>query len=290
MEAEYHTWQVILPREGLKHSFLLHGFFATASLEIAAVGDQPNHADYVSAALEYHDNALSSFRSELANITPDKQQAVLAFSMITMVLSLALPQLTKARDEHHSMMKNMVAHFELVRGVGILTQQHWDGLRKTPILRNTKPFDELQMEPLEPSLESAIARLNALNEERHNPVLDQSRASKLQTITYHAACRKAIFHLEELFSWCKQPLQRGYALAWLNLTGREYVTAVENADPVALLALMYWGVLAERCSDGIWWARSIGESLVDEITNALSAETDPVLRASVSWARGQVGL
>lgn len=261
-----------------------------ASLEIAAVGDQSNHADYVSAALEYYDSALSSFRSELANITPEKQQAVLAFSMINMVLSLALPRFTKSRDEPHSMMENMVAHFELMQGVGALAQQHWHDLREAPILRNIKLFDELPMEPLEPSLESAIARLNVLNDGKHNPLLDQSRVAKLQTITYHAACRKAILHLEEFFSRCEQPLHRGYTLAWLNLTGRDYLTAVENADPVALLALMYWGVLAERCSDGIWWARSIGESLVDEISEALSAESDPVLRASVSWAREQVGL
>ncbi len=290
MEDEYHTWQVLIPREGLKHSFLLHGLLAMASLEIAAVGDQPNHTDYVNAAFEYYDKALSSFRSELANITPDKQEAVLAFSMITMVLSLALPQFISSLHEPHSMVKDMIAHFELVRGVGAIALQHWQCFREGPILRNIKLFDELQMKPLEPDLESAIARLNALNEEKHDPVLVQSRTAKLQTITNHAACRKAIFHLEESFTKCEEPANRGYALAWLNLTGKDYVAAVETADPVALLALMHWGVLLERCSDGIWWMQSIGKSLVDEVTKALAAETDPVLRASISWARGQVGL
>ena len=291
MEDEYHTWQVILPREGLKHPFLLHGLFAMASLEIAAVGDRPNGADYVSAALEYHEIGLSSFRSELANSSaPDKQQAVLAFSMITMVLSLAFPEFTYTRDEPQSIIENMVAHFKLVQGVGVLTQQYSEGLHKAPILRNIKSFDELQMESLAPNVEVALARLNALNDDKHKPTSDQSRTVKLQVITYHAACRKAIVHLEEFFAKCERPVHRGYALAWLNLTGSDYVAAVEDADPVALVALMHWGVLAERCSDGIWWARSLGKRLIDEITNALSAETDPVLKASISWARGQVGL
>ena len=289
-EVEFHTWQVILPREGFKHPFLLHGFLAMASLEIAAVGNQPNNADYVSAALEYHDSALSSFRSELINITSDKQQAMLAFSMITMILSLALPQYTKCRHDPHSMMENMVTHFELTRGVGTLTKQHWDVLRETPILRNFRPFEASQTEDLEPNLASAIARLNTLNDARHNPTLDQSRALKLQAITYHAACRKAIFYLEELFSRCDHPFDKGYTLAWLNLAGREYVVAVENADPVALLALMHWGVLAQKCGKRIWWARSVGESLVDEITKMLSGETNPLMRASVLWAREQVSL
>lgn len=290
MEAEYHTWQVIIPREALQHDFLLHGLFAMASLELAAVEDLPNSDDYVSAALDYHANALGSFRVELANLIPKNQQAVLAFSMFTYVLSLALPHFTKARGDTGRMVQNMVAHFELSRGAGILARQNWDELREAPILRTIKTLNELPSEPIEPTIESALARLNAVNDEKHNPAFDQSRDAKLQTITYHAACQRAIVHLEELFSKCEQPAHRGYALAWLNLTGRDYVEALESADPVALLVLMHWGVLGDRCGDGLWWARSIGSSLVDEVTEALVAETNPVLRDSVSWAREQVGL
>ena len=290
VEDEFYTWQVTLPREGLKFPFLLQGFFAMASLEIAANKDQPEYANYVSAALEYHDNALSMFRSELANVARDKQQAVVAFSIITLMLSLALPRFTKTRDEPQSMKENILANSELVRGAGILAQQNWDTLKDAPIFRYQKPFSELQIATLGPSDQSAIARLNASNEERHNPSDDQPRTSKLQSITYHGACRKAIFHLEGLFSRCTEPSDRGYSLAWLNFAGKEYVEAVKDADPVALLILMHWGVLIERCSTDIWWAQSIGESLVDEVTIALAAETDPVFRAAVSWARREVGL
>ena len=289
MEAEYHTWQVVIPREGLQHPFLLDGLLAMASLEIAALQERPNHVEYTSIALEYHDSALKSFRQELENITAGKQQAMLAFSMLTMVLSLAIPHFTKARDEPQSMVKNITEHFELLHGVGILVLQHGDALRDAPILRNLPTFDDVQGEPPEASVKSAIATLNALNEARHNnPFRHQSPASKLQSITYHAACRKAIFHLEDLFGKCTKPVHRGLALAWLNLTGRGFIAAVENQNSVALLILMHWGVLMHRCSDGIWWLQPVGESLVDEMTNALSAETDPELRASISWARGQV--
>ena len=289
MEAEYHTWQVVIPREGLQHLFLLDGLLAMASLEIAALQERQNHVEYISIALEYHDSALKSFRPELENITADKQQAILAFSMLTMVLSLAIPHLTKSRDEPQSIVKNIIAHFGLLHGVGLLVQQHGDALREAPILRNLPSFNDIQGEPLESSVQSAIATLNALNEARHNnPFRDQSPTSKLQSITYHATYRKAIFHLEELFRKCTKPVHRGFALAWLNLTGREFITAVENTDSVALLILMHWGVLMDRCSDGIWWLQPIGESLVDEMTNALSADTDPQLRASISWARDQV--
>ena len=290
VEEEFYHWQATLPREGLQFPFLLHGFFAMASLEIATKKDQPQYADYVSVALEYHDSALSVFRSELVNVTPDKLQAVVAFSIITLMLSLAFPRFTKARIEPQSMKENIIANSELVRGAGVIAQQNWDTLKDAPIFRYQKLYDESHTAKLEPDDQSAIARLNALNEERLKPSGDQPRPLKLRTITYHAACRKAIFHLEGLFSRCKEPSDRGYTLAWLNFAGKEYVEAVENADPVALLTLMHWGVLAERCSAGIWWAESIGESLVEEVTSAVGAKTDPVFKASVLWARGEVGL
>ena len=254
MEAEYHTWQMIIPREGLQHPFLLDGLLAMASLEIAALQERPNHVDYTRMALEYHDSALKSFRQELENMTADKSQASLAFSMLTMVLSLAIPHFTKSRDEPQSMVKNIIEHFELLQGVGLIVLQYGDALRDAPILRNIPSFDDMQGDPPEASVKSAIGTLNALNEARHNnPFRNQSPASKLQSIRYHAACRKAIFHLEELFGKCTKPVHRGLALAWLNLAGRGFVAAVEKADSIALLLLMHWGVLMDRCKDGTWY-------------------------------------
>lgn len=133
-------------------------------------------------------------------------------------------------------------HFELLDGVGYLVLQIGDALQDAPILRNLPTFDDVPEEPVEARVESAIATLNALNEARHNSSSrHQSPVSKLQSITYHAACREAIFRLEELFGKRTKPVQRGLALAWLNLTGRGFIAAVENADSVASLILIHWG-------------------------------------------------
>ena len=287
VEKEHPTWRNTLVREGFKYPFLLHGLLALASLEIVAEGNRSNQGDYVGAGLEYHERALKSFRHELADITPEKEQAILAFSLVTMVLSLALPQFTASLDEPQSMIDNMVTHFGLILGVNIITRQHWDSLRRAPILQNV-PWEQAQIEELEAGLQSAMTRLNDLNETKHNPAVEQSRASKLRNITYHAACRKAIFYLEEIFRRCEHPYEKGYALAWMNWAGKDYVTAVENADPVAMLILMHFGLLADKCSDDVWWARSLGKSLVNETTEVLAAETDAVLRTSVSWVRDQL--
>ena len=167
-----------------------------------------------------------------------------------------------------------------------------DQLQEAPILRNYKALDAAIRTdaPLNPDIAAAIARLTSLNEERHNPAAADSRATKLQIITDRSACQKAIFYLEELFGESDASFDRGYTLAWMCLAGKDYVAAVQNSNVVALLALMYWGVLADRCSNRRWWAKDIGKNLVQEITNVFSAEFDSNLRICVSWARKQVHL
>ncbi len=68
--------------------------------------------------------------------------------MLTMVLSLAFPHLTRSHGEPQSMVKNILAHFELLHGVGLLIQRHGDALREAPILRNSPSFDGVQGEAL----------------------------------------------------------------------------------------------------------------------------------------------
>ena len=286
---EFPSWQIIIPQESLQHTFLLYGLLALASLEIAVLDKRRDNAIYTRVSLEYHTSALQAFRSELTDVTPEKEQAILAFSILIMVLSLALSKVTKDHEEPQSTLRNMLAQFGLVQGVQALTRQHWDNLRKTPLFHNIR-IEQRQASPLENGIKEAITRLNDLNDARANPISNQTRASKLQTITYHAACRKAIFYLEDYFGRCKDPYGKGLTLGWLTVSGADYVAAVENADPVAYLIYMHWGLLAEKCSDAFWWAESVGRILVDEISLLLANDTDPVLKASVSWARGEVGL
>ena len=185
MEAEYHTWQVTIPRDGLECSFLLHSLLAMAALE-SHVLNQPPHSNYLNAALELHGTSLQSFRAVLAENTPNRPQPILAFSLITMVLSLAIPQFTKYSNEPQSVLYNLVSHYNMMQGVGALAIQNWTALREAPICRNLKVFDEMQMKPLDPDLQTAMDRLNTLNAQRHNVSLGQDSCGKIAD--NHTSC------------------------------------------------------------------------------------------------------
>ena len=256
---------------------------------MAATTNPPNYADLVNQALEHHSRALACFQSELTKPGTANSLAAFLFSVMTMVLSLALPQYTKFRAAPESMVNGMVAHFGLLQGVGLITLE--GDILSHPIMQNHKPLTELPRAVLAPQYQSALQRLCDVNEERHSTNKDQDLQSKLSTITLHTACQKGIILLEEFWAKCEHNSNNhGHILAWLNFTGKDFVEAIQNADPTALLVLMYWGVLGKKCSEGIWWAQSIGEDLTDEITAMLADERDPALRECISWARKEVGL
>ena len=287
---EYHTWQVLVPREGLRHDYLLHGVFAMAALEIAMASQHEGPSHYVNIALEYQNLASSSFRAELSNLSEANSQAIFAFSLITMILSIALPQFMKDHPEPISMLDSQVLHYELLRGVGLIVQSSRDWLESGPLLRNAERYNSLPIGEIDADTQAAIDRLNAINDTKHDLARAESRPAKAQAMVFHAACRKAIFYLEECFARCMEPLQRAYALAWLGLSGPEYVSAIKQRNAVALLIMMHWGVLAERASYGVWYAQSVGKNLVKEISEIMVADDDPTFNLALQWTWDQVGL
>ena len=277
-----------LPREAFKHPFLLQGIFAASSLETAATDGGPLFTHYVNLALEYNGKALGSFRNALPNMTTNGQFAFLTFSVITMVLSLALPHLTKTRERPESMVQGMVTHFRLLQGAGMIRMQD-EVLAYSSLGAGITTLAAIPRRPLNSNDTEAFDRLSAVNDEKHNTNSDQTLVSKLEIITLHSACQKAILLLEDLWAKCLQHSDYyGHPLTWLNVAGEDFVTAIDNGDTVALLALMYWALLAKQCGQGVWWAQSIGETLVGEITAKLEGEKSLNVRACLTWAQDEV--
>lgn len=209
-KPDYPIWQVSLPLQGLKHEFLLNGFLSMAALEIALTRERSGDPKYGNAALEYYDTASSTFREEITDITPEKQEIVLDFSLIATVLGLALPQLLKVRGEQPRMVEYMLVHSELLKSVRLITSQHGSQIRRAPILRSQTAFEQLPSHPIDAGTEAAIARLDALNDQRHGRGAESCPVSPA---TEHAICQKAIRYLEESFARCQEPIHRGHALA-----------------------------------------------------------------------------
>ncbi|KAK5169727.1 uncharacterized protein LTR77_005705 [Saxophila tyrrhenica] len=292
MASEYHNWQVVVPRVALQHDYLLHGMLAMSALEIAAFtkDDESRVDDYVNTALEYHNLASSGLRRELSNITPANRQALFALSSILLILGLALPRFVLQRGEQGNMLDYMMTYLALLKGLRTIADTEADYRKKEPLVANFKVWNALPAQVLEPELLELFQRLSILNEEMHGASQVDLDTPELQAMSYHAACRRAMFYLEEDFAKCRDVSTRSYSLGWPLRAGHEYAVALNDKEPVALLTMMVWGVLLEQTSHGVWWAEGIGSRVVEDLSKLVDTQGNAKLMACVQWARVEVGL
>lgn len=274
---------------------MLHGIFAMSALEIGAFSENGTSEEYIYHALHYQNLASSELREELSKvdlttITQDKHQALWALSSILMALSLALPPFTKQSGDRYNMLEHIMTFTELSRGLVIIVHSKLQSIKDDPLLCNYKEWEELAVLPIEPNTQEALERLKNLNEETYGAARTHRHTSELDAMTYHAACRKALFFLEDTISKCSTSETRAYGLAWVLLTGKDFLSALKNKEPVPLVILMHWAVFLEKQSYGIWYAERVGKYLVEDLSDDVSTHSNEKLRDALNWTREQVGL
>ena len=285
-----HVWRRKVPEMSLQHDFLLNGIFALSAFEIASSSER-DRARYLSAAVEYEALALLSFRPQLQEITQDSFDAVFCFSLGLMVLALASAQFTSesTRGGTNTMVQHTITHFELLRGCTTVMASKANFIAESPYIQKLKRFEDLPREALDSRTELALARLNEANENRMKSGIGEAYEHRVTNMVYREACKRALSVLQECFAKCVDIDYQGYALGWLNLSGNDFIEAIKAHDGIALLILMYWGVLVQKLGYQVWWARDFGSRLVEDIAHELlDGDTDALTKQIVSSAREHI--
>lgn len=256
-ESECHAWQVIIPRHALQYDFLMNGILALAALHIASTIDPPASWAYIDTALQYHSLSFAPFRTAIDNLTPLNCEAVLAQSIVTTIIGIALPRLTAERDESPSMTENIVMVFELLQGVRKIIKigRSWIKLnlfaRQSDFWENSPALDS--------DTERALTRLATLNDE----ILVTTDAVQ------HKINQDVIAHLRRCYARFFDTEDPANVIAWLAAVDKDFVENVRRRQPFPLLVLMHWGVLLGELHGQRWWARESGRALVSELLEAL---------------------
>ena len=183
-----------------------------------------------------------------------------------------------------------MTYLALLKGLSTIADTDPEYRRTEPLISNFRPWSALPAEELEDELQMALQGLSALNDDFNGTPRRNSDGKELQAISYHAANRRAIFYLQENFARCRDPDTRPYCLGWPLQAGNDFATALMDKEPVALVTLMFGGVLLEQVSVGLWWLEGVGARLVQDLCTFVDTETNKNLNALVIWARKQVGL
>ncbi|OBT47836.1 hypothetical protein VE00_01539 [Pseudogymnoascus sp. WSF 3629] len=285
------VWQSWVPQLAIKHDYLLYGLLSLTSFEIARLAQTSHRQKYIESATEYHGLALSSFRVQISSsiIDDDNIDAAVCMSLMLLVLAFASAQtraINPLGDQSDSVIQTVLVNVELLRGCTPIIESKQDYLLQNPYVQKLKPFESLPRTPLDPSMEEALVMLANLNDKRITASVRDTAPRRAQQIEYWEDCKAALGLLQTMYEKCVDDFTRGYALGWLNMAGDRYIKAVKDGDAVALLILMYWGVLVEKCGHQVWWAEQFGSSLVAEIAcRPLFEDADAVVEDLILRAR-----
>ncbi len=265
------VWKSFVVEEALKYGFLMDGLLGLSALHIA-VEKAPASEEYVKIALEYQNRAFSSFYGALSSLTAENCNAGFAFSVIALMGSV-IPMRSTEEGNENGPTENILLAFELLEGIRFVSKMGREWLRPGPF---GGVFD-LWFQPTsslrDPSLQIALDHLGTMN--------DNMRGT--QTEKQRTTFNTAILNLQTCFSKDKEMV-----LIWLAMAGKEFMSELRLAKPMAMLIFLHWGVLLHRLSDE-WWVVDSGKKLVEELsTRLLNCGEIPV--DATLWARYQVGL
>ena len=260
--------------EAVKHDFLMESILALTCLHIASQQlDNPLlAAEYANAALRYQNDAVRPFHEALQNITPSNCDAVFACSIVTMACTIVSPVIPAGTEDNtKSTIESFMLLFDFVKGIASVVEisRHWldagpfgvmfgvrDGLCGERGASFLPPFQQLR-------------NLNDMLTGTANGVL-------------HGTYEHAIGKLENCFL-----LNKGNAVPWLGIVGKEFTDELKRKDPLALLIFVYWGVLLDSM-DELWWAKYLGKRLVLELSGDLMSRGE-IWEEATRWAMVEVG-
>lgn len=276
-QSEFHAWQVIIPRHALQYDFLMNGILALAALHIATTIDPPASWAYIDTALQYHSLSFAPFRSAIDNLTPLNCEAVLAQSIVTTVIGIALPRLTAERDESPSMTENIVVVFELLQGVKKIITIGRSWIKLNLFTHKEDSYDHYAT--LDTATQTALTRLATLNDEM----------LAMTDPVQHKINTEVVSHLRRCYARFVSTDDPANVLAWLAAVDKGFVENVRRRQPFPLLVLMHWGVLLGELHGQRWWARESGRALVSELLQALRPG-DIQWKDALLWPQEKMGL
>ncbi|KAH8653791.1 hypothetical protein BX600DRAFT_471652 [Xylariales sp. PMI_506] len=197
------------------------------------------------------------------------------------------------------MLRRIITLFIMYTGVAWVTRASFDWL-----VESSAPAREmLAQEPASPDVldadtAAALERLGMAVEILTNDKDDNTFTSVSPPWVNHGSKRlyqRAASWLTRCFAEEKKGVLVGFCMSWPAVLGGEFAAAIAELDHLALFLLLHWAVLLHQVPGEMWWADSVGEEVVAEISDILQASPCisslvPQWQLGISWVRLQVGL
>ncbi|GJC83479.1 sterol uptake control protein 2 [Colletotrichum liriopes] len=241
-------WKTAIPKEALRHEFLMEGLLSVAALHCAHLEPSMGWA-YTEAAIQYQNSGLIGYRTALLHINDNNYEAIFIFSVILTVLGFAMPAAYTERQPV-SPAETLISIYELLKGITLTTEVYAEAIRGgmlSPLFHNLELRVSSPCIVLEGEIETAMVRLRQRAEFMTKYVGTETREIYIASID----SLEANFH--------------------------------NAGGPMALLVWVHYGVLALRIHDQ-WWGKNFGIRLIEDLSATLHG-LDPEWASWTEWAR-----
>lgn len=263
--GEVHLWRDIIPREGMKHEFLMDGLLAFSAFHLAYL-EPSSSSTYLTLGTEYQGRSLLGFKAALDYVDDDNAAALFASSIFICILTFSAISLS-LEGAYSSPAQSLQSICELLRGTAAI---NGDSDR---IVRSGM-FDSV----LEPGSGGPKSSHNIVHEDGIEEALAKvgERIDHMAKYVSPAQRRTYISGLESLRDAFQDVLTHrnvSTVIAWPVCVDSKLMELFQQNDPMAQLLWTHYGVLLLYI-DNQWWGKGFGVRIIRSLSNALGALDD----------------
>lgn len=256
-------WCIDVPILAQDYPFLMRGILAVTALHMSRLTtDETLSYEYIQLAACHQDHALPAYRAALADVTEQSVHAVLAFSTLIMVYSIAAP-----KGPSTMFATGAPEWVFLHRGVGDIPPQWQYWINAGPL---HSQMHRRRLQPIEPTFNPDDSRLLAL----HTILFSFSHYEQSDTIHYE----ETLYWLRQAFAHTFCPasgLGSKYAVFyWIEHVPQGYFDLLRLHKPYALILLAHCCILIQRVA-GSWYLDGFAKHVLHELKPLLSNEYLP---------------
>lgn len=271
--------------------YLMNGILAMAAADLAYSGQK----EYLRPALEYNTKATAAIRPHIRKNNQSNGLWLYAFGLLMAIFNFVMSSQPRALDR-------LITTLDMLLGASNMIQHSTGESRPDCQLQILSGLDMSAMDVLDAETKTALDRLTTVSHQIRVPTIDDGDESMTAAITTTNFAGNtdvyqiAIAYIKCCFAEEAKGSIKNYCWSITAVVDPKFFKAVKNAEPMALMVVLYLGVLLSRMRiDPItsWWLGSEGRSIVEEVAQILLQSPIaqiPDGREAIAWSRRQVGL
>lgn len=256
-----------LPREGLRHPFLMHQILAFAGFHLAYTEPERRHI-YLKQASQHQNFTIHGMRKTLAGaISSENCHATYATSIFICLGAFAVYPCYENYNTFFSPIDSLVEIFTLITGMGLILSTSDEELRTGPLKRmfrkHIKPTGPdhpcPQLSGRLPLLEAQLDEASTELDEEVKTCIKKT-ASALQDCLDKVAMRNSGLGHSALRT----------AFLWPLLLPAQCLDWIKCRHPAAMVILAHYAMLLHFAEADCWYLRGWGKAIAESVAEALA--------------------